>query len=392
MTESWHYDILSDSEDGKRLNEILSQCFLIPLENCASYIELVGQENYRLVRRDNEIAGGLIKIPTGHWLGGKLVETMGVSAVGIAPEYRGTGAASTLLGTLLRELYQEKIPLSSLYPATPPLYRKLGYEQAISRCLWQIPIASLKPQKPQLACVPIENQTEAIAPLYEQFASRHNGAVQRHEFLWHLIWNSFMPLDSPVYTYLFGDRSAPEGYIIFRQKRGFQEGLMEIRDRVLLTPAAIQSFWAFLYSHRSQMTSASWHGPQLDATMLTLPLDTMVPTEQMMLSWRIVHLEAALRQRGYPPLSGELHLEIDDEMLPENCDRFVLTLKDGKSQVTRGGRGELRLNIRHLAPLYSGLWSASQLHHLGYIEGTSEAIALANGLFAGDLPGLSDFF
>ena len=123
MTESWHYDILSDSEDsedGKRLNEILSQCFLIPLENCASYIELVGQENYRLVRRDNEIAGGLIKIPTGHWLGGKLVETMGVSAVGIAPEYRGTGAASTLLGTLLRELYQEKIPLSSLYPATPP--------------------------------------------------------------------------------------------------------------------------------------------------------------------------------------------------------------------------------------------------------------------------------
>ena len=90
---------------------------------------------------------------------------MGVSAVGIAPEYRGTGAASTLLGTLLRELYQEKIPLSSLYPATPPpLYRKLGYEQAISRCLWEIPIASLKPQKPQLACVPVENQTEAIAP------------------------------------------------------------------------------------------------------------------------------------------------------------------------------------------------------------------------------------
>lgn len=392
MTESWHYDILSDSDEANRITKILSQCFLIPPDHCASYVDLIGQENYRLVRRDNQIGGGLVTIPTGHWLGGQLVDCMGVSAVGIAPEYRGTGAAMTLLGNLLRELYEQGMALSSLYPATPPLYRKLGYEQAASRCLWQVPLASLRPQKPQLACVPIENRTEAIAPLYEQFASRHNGTVQRHDFLWHLIWHSFLPLDSPVYTYLFGDRSAPEGYVIFCQKRGFQEGLMEIRDRVLLTPAAIQSFWAFLYSHRSQMTSASWHGPQLDATMLTLPLDTLVPTEQMMLSWRIVHLEAALEQRGYPRLSGELHLEIEDEMLPENCDRVLLRLQDGQPQVTRGGRGELRLNIRHLAPLYSGLWSASQLHHLGYIEGTPEAIALANIIFAGDLPGLSDFF
>ena len=89
MTESWHYDILSDSEDGKRLNEILSQCFLIPLENCASYIELVGQENYRLVRRDNEIAGGLIKIPTGHWLGGKVSRDDGGVGGGNCPGISG---------------------------------------------------------------------------------------------------------------------------------------------------------------------------------------------------------------------------------------------------------------------------------------------------------------
>lgn len=317
---------------------------------------------------------------------------MGVSSVGIAPEYRGTGAATTLLKNLLRELYDQGIPLSSLYPATPPLYRKLGYEQAVSRCLWEVSLLTLTPQKPQLPCIRIENCTEAIAPLYEQYAPRHNGAVKRADFLWNLIWQGFIPANlPPVFTYIFGDRSAPEGYIVFCQKRD-PEGLMAIRDRVLLTPAAIQSFWAFLYSHRSQMTSASWHGPQLDATMLTLPLDTMVPKEHHLLSWRIVHLEAALEQRGYPPVSGELHLEIEDEILPENSDRVLLTLKDGKPQVTRGGRGELRMNIRHLAPLYSGLWSASQLHHLGYIEGTSEAIAQANVFFAGDLPGLSDFF
>ncbi|MFP4653246.1 MAG: enhanced intracellular survival protein Eis [Phormidium sp.] len=392
MSERWHYDILSDSEEAKRLNEILSQCFLIPLDQCASYIDILPQENYRLVRQDNQIGGGLVTVSTGHWLGGRLVDCMGVSSVGIAPEYRGTGAATTLLGNLLRELYDQGVPLSSLYPATPPLYRKLGYEQAASRCLWEVSLTSLRPQKPQLPCIRIENCTEAIAPLYEQYAPRHNGAVQRGDFLWNLILQGFIPVNlPPVFTYIFGDRSAPEGYIVFCQKRD-QEGLMAIRDRVLLTPAAVQSFWAFLYSHRSQITSASWHGGQLDATMLTLPLDTMILREQMMLSWRIVHLEAALRQRGYPLLSGELHLEIEDEILPENCDRLLLTLKDGKPQVTRGGRGELRMNIRHLAPLYSGLWSASQLHHLGYIEGTPEAIALANVLFAGDLPGLSDFF
>jgi predicted acetyltransferase len=50
------------------------------------------------------------------------------------------------------------------------------------------------------------------------------------------------------------------------------------------------------------------------------------------------------------------------------------------------------LDIRGLAPLYSGLFSAQQLASLGYLEGSEEVLAIATPLFAGPCPWMPDFF
>jgi predicted acetyltransferase len=98
--------------------------------------------------------------------------------------------------------------------------------------------------------------------------------------------------------------------------------------------------------------------------------------------------------RGYAPgVRAEVHLEIADELLPKNSGRWTVAVEGGRaSSVVKGGRGGLRLDIRALAPLYSGLISAAQLRVLGQVEGDDEAVAAADAAFAGTAPWKSDMY
>jgi predicted acetyltransferase len=68
-------------------------------------------------------------------------------------------------------------------------------------------------------------------------------------------------------------------------------------------------------------------------------------------------------------------------------------LKGGRARVEPGASGPaLRCDIRALAPIYSGLYTASQAAALGMISGDDEAIAAADRAFAGPAPWMPDHF
>jgi predicted acetyltransferase len=50
------------------------------------------------------------------------------------------------------------------------------------------------------------------------------------------------------------------------------------------------------------------------------------------------------------------------------------------------------MDIRGLAPLYTGHLSAEQLALTGLLEGPSEALAAASAVFAGPAPGMGERF
>jgi predicted acetyltransferase len=60
--------------------------------------------------------------------------------------------------------------------------------------------------------------------------------------------------------------------------------------------------------------------------------------------------------------------------------------------VRAGGRGELRLDVRGLAPLFSGLVAPADLAVAGLVEGPAAALDVAQRLFAGPEPWMPDFF
>jgi predicted acetyltransferase len=76
----------------------------------------------------------------------------------------------------------------------------------------------------------------------------------------------------------------------------------------------------------------------------------------------------------------------------ENNGQFVLTVSGGRGEVTRGGKGELQLDVRALAPLYTGLFTPYQLQLTGQIVATDDALTVATQLFTGSEPWMPDKF
>jgi predicted acetyltransferase len=201
------------------------------------------------------------------------------------------------------------------------------------------------------------------------------------------------PNDELVYAYLIGSEAQPEGYIIFTQRQEDNSSLMVIRDWVVLTAAAGRRFWTFLADHRSQIKKAAWRSSIVDPLTLLLPEQTakIRNSERWML--RIIDVSKALEGRGYPLLvETELHLEVRDDLLPENNGKFVLRVSNGRGEVIKGGKGELQLDVRSLAPLYTGLFTPHQLQLAGQLEATETALWAATLLFAGQDPWMADFF
>ncbi|MBW4476742.1 MAG: sterol carrier protein domain-containing protein [Tolypothrix brevis GSE-NOS-MK-07-07A] len=62
------------------------------------------------------------------------------------------------------------------------------------------------------------------------------------------------------------------------------------------------------------------------------------------------------------------------------------------NQCPDDGKGELQLDIKGLAPLYTGLFIPQQLQITGKLKGTETSLDIATQIFASTSPWMADFF
>jgi predicted acetyltransferase len=311
----------------------------------------------------------------------------GIAAVGIAPEYRGSGAAVEMLRQTLKELYAQGVPISVLYPATQRLYRKVGYEQGGSFYTWEMPTQSIYLSDRSLPMQPVTLEHHQFDRLYHQQAKATNGYLNRNGAIWEQV------VEPPNYAYLIGKDTQAEGYIIFSQRREDNSSMIFIRDLVLLTPAAVRRFWAFIADHRSQIEKVRWRDSAVESLTLILPEQTAKISHSFRWMLRVMNVGKALEKRGYPQeLEAELHLEVRDNLLPQNNGKFILTVSKGRGEVTKGGKGELQLDVDKLSSMYTGLFTPYQLQLTGQLQATETALSVATQMFAGFSPWMPDFF
>src|SRR4051812_45110065 len=159
-----------------QLGQVLSESFAFPAPDVPAWFASAGRENVRVLRRGAEVIGGLILVPMGQFWGGRSVKLGGFSGVAVAAHARGGSTATTMMTEGLRELRREGFAIAGLYPATQPLYRRVGFEQAGARFEMKGPLTALPKASRTLPIRPVRpTDLPAIQQLYVDHARRRPG-------------------------------------------------------------------------------------------------------------------------------------------------------------------------------------------------------------------------
>ncbi len=375
--------------------DIRAQAFALTPEASRGWPQSVeaGEAHLRVLREGGSVAATIVLIPMGQWFNGRRVPMVGIGGVGVAPERRGQGTATRLMRAALRELRSQGAPLASLYPATQPLYRRVGFEQSGSRFEIRAQLHGLDFQERTLSLRPVgESDLPAIREVYRRHAQRQQGWIDRTAYTWTRVTH---PKGETAYGYLVEGSAGIEGYV-YLTRRVISQGIwqeLNLTDLVALTPAAGRRLLSFLGDHRSMAQEVVWRGGPADPLLFLLREQTYQVKHLFQWMLRLLDVPAALQARGYPAgYSGALHLEVDDDLFPENRGRFVLEVENGEAEVRPGGDGDVKLHVRALAPLYSGFLSPAALQSAGALEADEVSLRTATALFSGPPPAMPDMY
>jgi predicted acetyltransferase len=351
----------------------------------------------RIAELDGTPAGALTRLRCGQFFGGAALPTAFVAGVAVEPRRRGRGVGGGMLTRLLSELFEEGVALCTLYASNMPLYRKVGFEVAGGRCLYDVELAALAGERPRNADLihvalddldpakPLPAALYAVEKSYRCAAAASAGLLDRTTFFWR---EKLAPPARDVDLYLLGEH----GYVAARHAKGEP---LQVMDWCVDGPEGQALLLWFLAGQRANWKTARLYGSPFEPLSLDVrdggwSLASVTP-------WltRIVDVRQALANRAYPvELSGALSLAIEDPLLEANHSGFRLILKRGQAIVESctAEACQLRLGIGALAPLYSGYATPRQIARAGRLSGDTEALAWAGAVFAGPSPYLMDTF
>lgn len=378
----------------RQMAQIVMDALIVPPEhqkNLRRLFEEIGAPNLRVVRAGSKIVGGLGITPMGHYFGGRRVYCAGITLVGVSPEWRRKGAATALMAETVRELYEQKYPISSLFAASESLYRKSGYERALVKYIYETEPRNIGVKDRECEMVPAKRgATKQFRDAYRKRALQVNGNLDRHETLWQWRHN---PPDRSVHRYLVKRAGKVEGYIVYVQDRKGDETSIWVKDLCVLSRAAGRRILTFFADHSTMVRKVRWAGGPNDALLELLQENSFRILHYFPAMLRIVSVPLALRAKGYPAgVEAEIHFRITDDLITRNNGGFILRVSGGRATVKRGGKCNIRLDVKALAQLYTGRYSPRELALLGNIEaGEKELDALAP-VFAGPMPWLPDDF
>lgn len=165
-----------------------------------------------LVRDQGRIAGALRTYRLRMHLHGRLLPTMGLAGVAVAPDFRRRGIGRQMCAQALRIGFERGDVLCALYPFRTSFYRELGFTLAgdLHRYRFHPERASIYPGWDRVVRAPDEGMAQAKA-IYDRVAPNTNGLLDRTDRMWGFLKSS------GTYLYLHLDpRGRATGYIVVR--------------------------------------------------------------------------------------------------------------------------------------------------------------------------------
>ena len=381
------YGLPATAAEVRAMSSALQTAFAVDRKGVGLWIRKAGPSNFRVERAGRAVVACLNLIPMGQWFGGRRVSMTGVAGVAVPPEHRARGHASALMRGAVREMAADGVALSGLYPATQPVYRRVGYEQAGTRTVYTLPVPSIdgRDREGEIRAAGPRDRG-AIRRLYGAWTAASSGLLDRTDYMW---WRAFGRGEEGYRTYLVIRGGRTEGYFVLRQEKrpaGPPYDLW-LHDFAFATPAAGRRMLSFLAAHRSLAGDLHWTGGPADALFLLLAEPALSVKWQMRWMVRITDLRRAVEERGYPSgLAAEAHLEVRDPLVAKNDGPWTIRVAGGRGRAVRGGRGTVKAEISALGPVYTGFRSPLEQRISGGVLGPDRDLAALGAMFAGPAP------
>lgn len=324
---------------------------------------------------EGKLAAQLAVLDLYTFIGGKRFAMGGIAGVSTWPEYRRQGLVAELLHHTLQQMKEKGQTLSFLHPFLISFYRKFGWEVYTDLKTYRIDTGLLPARTAYNGTMKrVELSYELLNPVYNEYAKRVNGALDRSEAWWNYRISSRKKGQTVVYYDTAGD---PQGYVIYEVKN--RE--LFVHEFIDLTEEARRALWSFLGQHDSMIDQLVIKAAADDGLAYLLHNPRIKQEIEPYFMARIVDAEAFLKE--YPFAEGSeasaFVLDIQDEHAPWNEGKYEVRIAaDGTANVQRLSgetNGEpIRTGIGALAAMLTGYKRPTELLRYGHLQGESRQV------------------
>lgn len=302
-------------------------------------------------------------------IAGAELATAGIGNVTVAPEYRGSGAAKTIMVDTLTAARERGAVISTLFGAAPALYRSLGFELIARAKRWRIPLTAAAGIRVPAGLVLREagdGDTAAMLAVFRQAAARSAFALQRDERSW--------PGFARASLVCEGERVL--GYLAWKTESDNDDVVLRIEEVAAVNAGAYAALMRSVASWSSVAQQATMSAMDADPALAQLTGNAQA-SQRAPYMLRVLDVPGALSQRPWAKLDGSAVIAVDDAVFADNAGAWSLSVTGGVMGVRRAAADDaaVRFTARGLAAWFSGCASIASIADAGQAAIADEAAA-----------------
>lgn len=283
---------------------------------------------------DNQMMSFIIATPYEVNFDGHECKMTGIGAVSSLPQYRRSGGVRACFEKSIPDMYDQGYDFSYLYPFSTAYYRKFGYELSGKVMLYELSMLNM-PRFNEVSGTAHLNEKgselDGIKQVYEVFSKKYNMMVARKEFDYIQVKNN-NPATDKHYMYVYKDsKGTPLGVMSFRKEEHDGKRVMACSNIWFVNLDGLKGVFNHILAYASNFEKVKFNLPtDVDISML-IPewsLNGSKIGQYNMGMARVVNVKKVLEKARYKG-DGECVIEVQDDIVSENNNKFKVTFKQG---------------------------------------------------------------
>jgi len=371
----------TSEEDWKRYFAILN------LDNCLGYF------------LDGKLASTYVIISYKMFVRGVLMNMGGIAAVATKPQFRKQKQITELIKESYKVMRENQEYVSVLYPFKFSFYRRYGYENC-AEFSWLIasPKNILIPkdfQPLKIKEITHDESFEICMPIREKIGQKFNLTIFDDSNDW-----KYHHVKKKSKVYVIEDKGENLGYFTthLEKREGPWNVRLNLQNVIVDSVAARLTVFDFIKKHTDQNKDFSY--PLLGDERITDYFDELWEGDlkyQMTGGpmFRVIDVKKALELLEFDKnLDATLSMKIDDEYAPWNSEPILVTIKNGKANVSKTIEQEIELQteIKAFTQLFVGYRTIYDLNETNKVIIKEENLEKFNKVFPKRFTRLRTFF